>query len=112
MKTKIYISAPISGYDIKERRATFKKVAGILEDEGYTVLNPMENGIPAEAATKYHMRADFKMMLEADEVLFLDKWLHSAGCHTEFMVATAIGLTVKFGRLSGDMLSVSQTIFD
>lgn len=108
---KIYISAPISGYDLLERKATFHKVKEILENEGYTVLNPMENGLPAEATTSDHMRADFKMMCEADEALFLDKWLHSAGCHTEFMVATAIGLTIHFGRFVDGHLFTDKTIF-
>ena len=42
------------------------------------------------------MRRDFGMMLECDAVLFMEKFLHSAGCHVEFMVATACGMDVYF----------------
>ena len=112
MNKKIYISAPISGYDIEERREMFQRVKNILRGYGYIVLNPMENGIPPESDTRQHMKADIKMMLEADEVLFLDKWLHSAGCHTEFMVATAVGMTIKFGNINSVRLSISQVTFD
>lgn len=111
MKNKIYISAPISGYNIDERRATFKAVADILERQGYIVFNPMDNGVPAESATKYHMRADIKMMLQSDDIVFLDKWLHSAGCHTEFIVATAIGLTIHFGTFENGVLTMNETNF-
>lgn len=111
MKNKIYISAPISGYNIEERRATFKAVADILERQDYIVFNPMDNGVPAEAATRYHMRADIKMMLQSDEVVFLDKWLHSAGCHTEFMVAAAIGLTIHFGTFENGVLTMTENKF-
>lgn len=100
MKPRIYISGPISGHDLEERRKAFKEAQTMLESKGWTVFNPMENGLPAEATTHDHMHRDLAV-LTTEEIPFkaiymMKKWTHSAGCKLEFDVATAIGLTVIF----------------
>ena len=42
---KIYLSAPISGYDIPERQQTFQEMETKLSKLGYQILNPMKNGL-------------------------------------------------------------------
>lgn len=96
MKKKIYISGPISGYDIEERRETFAMAKKFLEMDGYEVFNPLENGLPSDADTHQHMRADLKMLVQCDEIFLLSKWNHSAGCFVEFVVAVAIGCKLQF----------------
>ena len=64
---KIYISGPISGYDINERKDAFAKAQEVLELCGYEVRNPFDNGLDREASTHEHMRADLKMLLDCDE---------------------------------------------
>lgn len=97
---RIYISGPISGYDLAERRRAFKKVQKALEMENYYVFNPLHNGLPAEATTQQHMQRDLAELTREDkpyDAIFMMKgWNHSAGCMTEFHVATAIGLNVYF----------------
>lgn len=93
---KIYLSGPISGYDINERMEAFRRKRTELEQLGYDVLNPMENGLPVDAGTHAHMRRDIEMLLSCDAIYFLSRFTHSAGCMTEFHVATAIGLEVFF----------------
>jgi hypothetical protein len=100
MKPRIYISGPISGYNLDERREAFKKVQTMLEADGWTVFNPMENGLPADAETHQHMHRDLAV-LTTEEIPFraiymMERWAHSAGCKLEFDVATAIGLDVVF----------------
>lgn len=100
MKPRIYLSGPISGYDLEERREAFKKVQTMFEIKGWTVFNPMENGLPPESSTHEHMHRDLAV-LTSEEIPFkaiymMKKWTHSAGCKLEFDVATAIGLTVFF----------------
>ena len=109
MKPKIYISGPISGYDLEERREAFKNVQKQLEEEGWTVFNPMENGLPAEADTHQHMHRDLAV-LTTEEIPFkaiymMTHWTHSAGCKLEFDVATAIGLTVIFEECNGPIIN-------
>lgn len=93
---KIYLSLPISGYDYTERKLLSQQVQRELEKMGYEVFNPMFNGLPKDASTNEHMRVDFKMLCECDEIIMLPKWNHSAGCTQEFNVAVAIGCEVKF----------------
>lgn len=99
MKKKIYISGPISGYEYEERKETFAMAKKFLELEGYEVFNPLENGLPSDADTHQHMRADLKMLIQCDSIFLLDKWNHSAGCFVEFMVAVAIGCKLRFCNL-------------
>lgn len=109
--SKIYVSGPISGYDYSERKQTFLFVQKELEKKGYEVFNPMFNGLPKGASTHEHMRVDFKMLCECDEILMLPKWNHSAGCSQEFAVAVAIGCNVKF-LLSVEPFIIVETKFD
>lgn len=99
MKPKIYISGPISGCDLEERRAAFEMVEERLQ-EHFEVFNPMKNGVPAEADTRRHMHRDLAELTREDEpylyIYMMERWTHSAGCRLEFEVATAIGITVIF----------------
>lgn len=93
-KKKIYLSLPISGYDLDDRRATALAKRKELEEEGFLVENPLENGLPVDAGTHAHMKRDFEMLLKCDAIYMMEGWLRSAGCKVEFDVATASGLDV------------------
>lgn len=105
-KKRIYVSGPISGHDLEERRQAFKQAQVMLEAQGWSVINPMENGLPAEATTHEHMKRDINMLLSCDAIYMLCRWTHSKGCMVEFHVATAIGLDVYFEE-SGTMIKFS-----
>lgn len=102
-KQRCYLSGPISGGDLVERRKSFKAAQVMLEHAGYEVVNPMENGLPEEASTNQHMRRDIQLLTECDTVFMMDGWNHSQGCYTEFMVATAIGCEVIFESKMSDI---------
>lgn len=93
---KIYLSGPISGHDLEERRSVFAAVQERLEGFGHVVFNPMCNGLPADAPTHDHMLRDIEALLHCDAIFMMERWLHSKGCKLEFDVATAIGLPVWF----------------
>lgn len=95
-KVRIYISGPISGYDLEERRKAFMEIEERLKAQGYETVNPMKNGLPDEATTHEHMKRDIELLLTCDRIYFMKKWTHSKGCKLEFDVATAIGLPVMF----------------
>lgn len=46
---KIYISGRISGLPIEEVAAKFDETETKLKAQGYEVINPLKNGIPATA---------------------------------------------------------------
>ena len=95
-KRKIYLSLPISGYDLQERYDTALAKQTVLEEKGFSVANPLRNGLPATVSTNEHMKRDIEMLLQCDAILFMERWTHSKGCMTEFHVATSIGLDVYF----------------
>lgn len=110
MKRKIYISLPISGYDYSERKQLSLAVQQELERRGYEVYNPMFNGLPQDASHAEHMRVDFKMLCECDDVIMLPEWNHSIGCTQEFHMAVSIGCDVKF-LLSQEPFVIIETKF-
>lgn len=97
MRERIYISGPITGYDIEERREAFKRVQLELEQQcGWKhTFNPMENGLPANAHRSEHIREDMKQLLKCTAIYMMHGWEKSAGCQLEFNTATQIGLAVK-----------------
>ena len=100
MKKRIYLSGPISGHDLELTCKKFKQIQTLLEADGYTVFNPMENGLPPESSTHAHMHRDLAVLTNEDipfyAIFMMRGWLHSKGCKLEFDVATAIGLQVIF----------------
>ena len=102
-KPRIYISGPISGHDIEERRKAFKRTQKKLEAQGFEVWNPMENGLPDEATTNEHMHRDLAELTNEERpfwaIYMMRRWTHSKGCKVEFDVATAIGLHFYFEEI-------------
>lgn len=99
-KKVVYLSAPISGFDINERRETFERVETELKKLGYKVLSPMKNGLSQDEPTSHHMKRDIILLLQADTIFLMTGWNRSAGCLTELNVATACGLDVWFEGVS------------
>ena len=93
---KIYLSLPISGYDLDERRETALSMEVRLRGAGYDVFNPMENGLPPTATTNEHMKRDLEALLTCDAIFLMRGWNRSAGCKCELDVAVAIGIDVMF----------------
>ena len=100
---RIYISGPISGHDINERRAEFQRAEYEMICRGVDPVNPMKNGLPAEATTHEHMKRDIELLMTCDLIYMMRHWTHSKGCKVEFDVATAIGLPVLFEE-SGEII--------
>lgn len=87
---RIYISGVLSGFDIEERRKSFKEVEDLLRKNGYHPVNPFNNGVPEDAHWRKHMRADIKMLTECEGIYFMDGWTKSKGCKLEFDIATSM----------------------
>ena len=54
---RIYISLPISHYDLEERKEYAEKVERALS-QFYEVVNPLKNGIDAAEHWSVHMKKD------------------------------------------------------
>lgn len=104
-KPRIYISGPISGYDIDERRKAFSEAARRIQTLGYETVDPIAeaDAHPEDKTTQDHMRRDIELILTCDYIYMMRRWTHSKGCMVELQVATSIGLTVIFEE-TGDVI--------
>ena len=93
---KCYISLPISGYDLAERRRLAEKVKSFLIAAGLEPISPLDKGLPDEAPYAEHMRADFKLLLDCDGICMVHGWEFSKGCCVEFQVAKICGLKILY----------------
>lgn len=94
--TRLYLSGPISGYDIKERKATFKALQEELEFRGFEVVNPMAKDLPDDAPYTEHMRMDIPLLATCDVIYLMDGWRRSSGCLVEVHNAAIFGIRFKF----------------
>lgn len=90
----IYISAPITGYDINERRAYFSAIEDKYKKQGFEVMNPLKNGLDEDATYQEHMRMDMLLLLGCTHMHLDDHWRRSKGCQIEFSVANACGIII------------------
>lgn len=97
---RVYLSGPISGYDLAERIEAFMQLEVKLRGKGVEVCNPLGQQWEQGLSTYDYMRKDIEMLLTCDAILMMDGWNRSAGCKTELDVAVAIGIDVWFETIS------------
>ena len=107
---KIYISGPITGYNLDERRQTFDKARKEVEGwaERMNKFNHLHTQIeifsPPHAYEKgmtYEeiMRYDIEQLLKCDLIVFLHGWQDSRGCKAEREVAKVCGIKILFDNM-------------
>ncbi|WP_276670252.1 DUF4406 domain-containing protein [Schaalia cardiffensis] len=90
---RVYISGPMTGYPFKNR-VKFNQAEDALRLAGYDPINPSSNGLSDDASYDEHMRADLRMLLEADMVATLPGCEQSRGSGIETRLATSLGMPV------------------
>lgn len=93
---KVYLSLPISGYDIEERKETAMRMEVKMRGLGYDVFNPLGEQWESGLTDNEYMKRDLQALLGCDAVLFMKGFNCSAGCYTELAVAMAIGIDILF----------------
>lgn len=97
---RVYISGPISGHDMNDCIKRFEDVKHRLEEKGYRVFNPLENGLPFDASTHRHMRRDLNVLTNEEDpfdyIYMMKRWPHSSGCKNELDNAIACGISVMW----------------
>lgn len=96
---KVYLSLPISGYDLEERMETALAMEVKLRGRGYDVFNPLGDHFRPGLTTNEYMKLDLKALLDCDVIMFMHDFNRSAGCHTELCVAMACGMEIWFEDL-------------
>lgn len=107
---KIYISGPITGYDLNERLHTFGKARAMIEkfckdrDALHGTNTQVEIFSPPHAykpGMTYEeiMRYDIEQLLTSDYVCFLHGWQDSRGCKAERSVVEVCGIRILFDNM-------------
>ena len=93
MKHRLYLAGPMTGLPDYNRPA-FNAMAAQLRAAGYFVVNPAENGLPADAAWIDHMRRDIELMMvnQCDGLALLPEWRNSSGAWVEVELARGLGI--------------------
>lgn len=91
----IYISIPISGYDLEERKEYAQRVESALS-ASYEVVNPLKNGIPETEDWCVHMRKDISDLLTCDFIFMCSGHILSRGCRLELDIAKSCGIGVIY----------------
>jgi hypothetical protein len=90
---RIYLSGPMTGLPDYNYPA-FNAEAARLRALGYTLENPAENPLPADAPWHMCMRDAIRQMLTCDTVAFLPGWQVSRGANVEIELAGHLRMAV------------------
>ena len=93
-KKRVYISGPISGYDMEERREAFGRAAEMLKDLGYFPFSPMDNWLPADSPREEHMKMDLSILMTCEYIYQMRGWTESKGAVLETLVSRQLGIEV------------------
>jgi len=93
--TKLYVAGPMTGYP-KCNYPEFNRVATLLRQTGYEVINPVDVEVAGGAAHYVdHLREDLRALLDCHGVATLDRWWESAGARNEVQVAGLLKMPVR-----------------
>lgn len=92
-KTDLYLSGPMTGLPDFNAPA-FNDAAQKLRSFGYTVFNPVENGVPPDAEWAVHLRADIAALMQCAHMAVLPGHENSRGARLEIHIAKALGMSV------------------
>jgi len=95
---RVYLSGPITGYDIAERTILFSYFEEFVNSlPQFEAVNPLHNGVPQQEDNREeHMRTDIRNLLGCDYIYMLPDWHKAEGCRLELSVATTCGILPIF----------------
>lgn len=96
MRNKIYISGQITGLPYEDVKAKFKQAEIKLQEEGYSTVNPLKNGIPVHASWEVHIAMDIILLLGCKHIYMLPDWMYSKGATLERRIAESTGKNIIY----------------
>jgi hypothetical protein len=93
---KIYISGQITGLPFGRVQTKFAAAERILTEQGYEVVNPLNNGIPYNAPYEVHMAMDIILLIGCQAIYLLPDWASSRGATIEKKIAELTGIQIIF----------------
>lgn len=108
---KIYISGPISGLPLETVYNNFTNAEAQLLEQGYEVVNPLNNGLPTNATWEEHMRADLRLLLDRDAIYMLEGWEKSRGARIEYALAVDLKMDIQYQHKYSHALNLDLSIY-
>lgn len=98
---KIYISLPITGYDLSERRKYAERVKAHLKriHQQAEVVTPFDVNPDQELSYAEYMGNDIAALLTSDAVYFCKGWDKSRGCRLEHSAAVEYKISTIFSTM-------------
>jgi hypothetical protein len=90
---RLYLAGPMTGLEDFNFPA-FNKMAADLRARGYTVENPAEHGVVADAEWADYMAYDLTRLGLCGMIALLPGWEGSEGAKLEVQIAHRLGMTV------------------
>lgn len=86
-RMKIYVSLPITGYDLEERKERASELKRRFEREGHEAVTPFDLDWEEGKDYAHYMGRDIEALLRCDAVYFNRGWKKSKGCCLEYWAA-------------------------
>lgn len=84
---RIYVSLPITGYDLEERKARASELKSKFEQEGHEAVTPFDLEWEEGRDYAHYMGRDIEALLRCDAAYFDKGWGKSRGCKLEHWAA-------------------------
>ena len=99
---KIYMSLPISGHDLTERKEYAEYKQNMLywayKPNEWEIIPPFDVCPDPDKPYSYYMGKDIEALLECDAIYLCEGWQNSKGCMAEFEVARIYGKEIMFEK--------------
>ena len=102
---KVYIAGPMTGLPELNFPA-FHAEAAYLRAMGMVVINPAELQPDPTAKWEDCMKVDIAQLVTCDCAHFLPGWQKSRGATLEFLIASQLGLEIRFAQPAGSRHAV------
>lgn len=90
--TRVYIAGPITG--VKGYRDNFRRVARLVEAQGFEAVSPIRDGLVAGADYRYYINRGMRLLEDCDFICMLPGSDQSPGAQLELHYAVLCGLPV------------------
>lgn len=89
---KVYISIPITGFDLEERKRTANEIKKSFIADHYEAITPFDVCPEEGRSYAYYMGCDIEALLECSHIYFVEGWRKSKGCRAEKAIADIYGI--------------------
>lgn len=93
---KIYISLPISGFDVNRQREKADAVKAFLSRHGHRPVSPFDICVGKNPKYADYLCADLRALSDCDAIYLCEGWHQSRGCRIEGFFASEFGLKVIY----------------